>query len=129
MARVGNFIGRLYTDWGTRRPKRNTESRNEIEDEAYISIAQKDARRLDIFMSNKVGANTEYEAYDKHWNFIGTLKAQGNTGAGSVYAKQFAHTGNLKGLKSFIVNNDLFDDIEIEVEVLDNNELILTPLF
>ena len=129
MAKTGNFIGRLYLDWGTRRPKRYTESRPEIPDEAYISIPQADARRLDIFMSNNPNANTEYAAFDGEGQFICTLKAQGNVARGALHAKQFAASGNLKGLTRFIEENDLFDDIEINIEIISSNELILTPIF
>lgn len=129
MADIGSFRGRLYTDWGTRRPKRNTESRPEIDDEAYISIPQADARRLSIFMSNQRGAITEYEWASADGVYGGILKAQGNVAGGSVYAKQFAVSGNLKGLKGFIEENDLFDGIEIQVDIVAPYALILTPLF
>ncbi|GHU75176.1 hypothetical protein FACS1894188_05450 [Clostridia bacterium] len=129
MAMTGSFVGHLYMDWGTRRPKRYTDSRAEIPDEAYISIPQADARRLDIFMSNHPTANTEYDAFDENGNFICTLKAQGNVTRGAVYAKQFAPAGNLKGLATFIEVNDLFDDVEINVDVVAYNELVLTPIF
>lgn len=129
MANIGSFVGRLYTDWGTRRPKRNTESRPEISDEAYISIPQADARRLSIYMSNQIGAITEYEWVSADGVYRGILKAQGNVGAGNVYAKQFAVSGDLKGLKRFIEENDLFDDIEIRVDIVEPYSLILTPLF
>jgi hypothetical protein len=129
MAKIGTFVGHLYMDWGTRRPKRKTESRPEIPDEAYISISQPDARRLDIFMSNHPTANIEYAAFDNEGQFICTLKAQGNTGRGAVYAKQFAASGNLKGLKRFIEENDLFDVIEINIDIVAPNELVLTPIF
>ncbi len=129
MAVLGRFVGRLYTDWGTRKPKRNTESRPEIDDEAYISIPQADARRLCIYMSNQRGAVTEYEWTSADGAYGGILKAQGNVAAGSVHAKQFAVSSNLKGLKSFIEDNELFDGIEIRVDIIEPYALILTPLF
>jgi hypothetical protein len=61
MAYPGSFAGRLHADCRTRRPKRKTESRHEIEDEAYISIPQADARHMGVFMSNQSGAITEHE--------------------------------------------------------------------
>ena len=129
MANIGSFVGRLYTDWGTRRPKRNTESRPEVDDEAYISIPQADARHLNIYMSNQRGAKTEYKWSSADGAYSGILKAQGNVAAGSVYAKQFAVSGNLKGLKSFIEENELFDGIEVRVDIVAPYTLILTPLF
>ena len=116
-------------DWGTRRPKRYTESRPEIPNEAYISIPQADAHRLEIFMSNHPTANTEYAAFDNEGQFICTLKAQGNVTRGAIHAKQFAASGNLKVLTRFIEENDLFDDIEINIEIIAPNELILIPIF
>ena len=129
MAMIGNFVGHLYMDWGTRKPKRNTESRSEIPDEAYISIPQPAAQRLDIFMSNHPTANTEYAAFDSEGQFICTLKAQGNVARGAIHAKQFAASGNLKGLTRFIEENDLFDDIEINIDIVAPYEVVLTPIF
>lgn len=128
MADLGRFIGRLYTDWGTHRPKRRTESRPEIDDEAYISIPLADARRLRIYMSNQAGAVTDFEWSSADGAYGGILKAQGNVRAGDVYAKQFAVSGNLKGLRSFIENNGLSDDSEIQVDIVEPHTLVLTPL-
>ena len=128
MADLGRFVGRLYTDWGTRSPKRRTESRPEIDDEAYISIPQADSRRLNIYMSNQAGVETDYEWTSSDGAYSGIMKAQGNVRAGDVYAKQFAVSGNLKGLKSFIEDNGLSDDSEIQVDIVEQHKLVLTPL-
>jgi len=128
MANIGYFLGKLYTEWGTRRPKRNTESRPEVNDEAYISIPLADAQRLGIYMSNQIGARTEYDWVSADGNHRGILKAQGCVAANDIYAKQFAPPGNLKGLKNFIEDNGLRDKVTIRVDIIAPFTLILTPL-
>jgi len=128
MANLGYFVGRLYMGWGTRSPKRRTESRPEIDDEAYISIPRADAQRLSIYMSNHPGVETDYEWTSSDGAHRGILKAQGNVCAGDVYAKQFAVSGNLKGLKNFIEDNGLSDDSIIQIDIVEPNKLVITPL-
>lgn len=120
------FITNTYQYWGTYDPKRLSTSRVTELDEAYIVIPKYVAEQFSIYMSNKIGANTSYEAYDDQGNFICTLKAQGCSTKGDVFAKQFAGKGNLKALSSWILINKITDADTIEVEFLSPYSLKLT---
>jgi hypothetical protein len=113
------FDTHVYSKWGEPKPtgKRETDSRNTILNDMYITIPQKSAKNFDIFMSNEIGANTEYEAFDEQGKKIATLKAQGCVKKGAVYAKQFSGTGkdNLTSLTPWAESNNIKDKDKIEV--------------
>jgi hypothetical protein len=118
----------VYCDWGTYNPKRYSHSRDIEFNEAYIPIPRNEARRLDIFMSNMPNVNLLYDAYDEGDNYICTLKAQGCSTKGDVFAKQFAGNDNLKALADWILYNEITDNDTIEVEFLSSNSLKLVIL-
>ena len=121
-----SFRTNTYQKWGEY-PKRESYSRDVMLGEAYIVIPKQYAELFNIYMSN-AGVNTEYEAYDCQGDFICVLKAQGNSFAGDVYAKQFAGSGNLTALNSWISTYSVADSDTIEVEFLSSNSLRLTKL-
>ena len=122
-----SFQTNTYQKWGERKPlgKRETDSRDEIQNESYIKVPQKAARDFCIFMSNQSGANTQYEAYDDNGNLICTLTAQGNVSKGAKYAKQLSGSGDLKSLTPWIRLNNITDSDTIEVEFTSPTDLIL----
>jgi len=129
MPKTGDrFDSYTYQNWGEYSPKRDSESRTEMLSEAYLAIPQKYAKKYDIYMSNKKGANTDYDAYDQNGNYICVLKAQGNVGKGHVYAKQFSGSGNLKALEKWIKMYNISDSDTIEIKFLSSSELKLTKV-
>jgi len=120
------FRTNTYQKWGEY-PKRESYSRDVMPGEAYIVIPKRYAESYDIYMSN-ARMNTDYDAYDSHGAFICTLKAQGNSSAGDVYAKQFAGKGDLTALNSWISVNSVTDNDTIEVEFLSSTSLKLTKV-
>ncbi len=127
MPKAGDkFFTNTYQRWGEY-PKRESFSRDVMHGEAYIVIPKHYAEVFDIYMSNS-GMNTDYDAYDVQGNFVCTLKAQGNSHAGDIYAKQFAGKGDLTALNPWIDANGVTDDDTIEVEFLSSNMLRLTKV-
>jgi hypothetical protein len=120
------FRTNTYQKWGEY-PKRESYSRDVMHGEAYIVIPKHYAEMFDIYMSN-AGMNTDYDAYDSQGNFICTLKAQGNSFAGDIYAKQFAGKGNLTALNHWIFDYNVTDNDTIEVEFLSTTSLKLTKV-
>lgn len=119
------FTSHSYQRWGEPEPvgKRSSESRNTVLKESYLHIPQSAAKKYGIFNSNKAGAQTNYDAYDKDGNKIATLKAQGDTKSGEVYAKQFSGSGNLKAMFPWLSKNKITDDDELEIEFLSEHSI------
>jgi hypothetical protein len=129
MPRAGDrFITHTYQKWGQYDPKRISHSRNEIPNETYLVVPADIARQFDIYMSNMAGANTEYDAYDQNKRFICTLKAQGNSKGGQIYAKNISGSGNLKALSEWINSYDITDNDRIEIVFLSSTELMLIKI-
>lgn len=84
-----------HLGWGT---YRYTNTRDPIYGEGYIKIPRQYAKRFDIFNDNHPTANPRYDCIAINGCFSGVLLAQGCSQAGDIYAKQFAESGNLKGL-------------------------------
>jgi hypothetical protein len=113
------FQTNTYQNWGEYNPKRISHSRHPEQDEAYITIPKQFAKQFDIRMSNDPDANTDYKAHDSKGNLICTLKAQGCSTKGDVFAKQFAGNGDLSALRSWILENKVNDNDTIE-ELINN---------
>lgn len=129
MPKAGDkFSTNTYQNWGEYNPKRFSPSRSHEPNESYIVIPKFFAEIFSIYMSNKKGANTCYEAYDDKDEFICVLKAQGCSVKGSVYAKQFSGEGNLKALNPWILKNSITDADTIEVEFLSPTALKLSKV-
>lgn len=102
MPNIGDFyiveIEEAHIMWGQYHPSRHSHSRREIYGEGYIKIPSNAAYRFGIFNNNNpFGANTIYHcvSYDSYYDDL--LLAQGNQ-YNTIYAKQFAEKGNLKGI-------------------------------
>ena len=107
------ILKKAHIEWGTHR---HTSTRGSIYGEGYIQISSKVATDLDIYMSNKVSANTEYtcNSSDGTLNNV-ILKASGSQGQNLEYAKQFQGSGNLKALGDwyYAINAQVGDKIKV----------------
>jgi len=107
------ILKKAHIQWGTHR---HTSTRGLIYGEGYIQIPSKIATSFNIYMSNKVGANTEYTCNSSDGflkNVI--LKASGSQGQNLEYAKQFQGSGNLKALGDWYhaINAEVGDKIKV----------------
>lgn len=98
------FITKLkkaHLEWGSHR---HTSTRGRINGEAYLQIPLKEARRLEIYNSNKSGALTEYNCNSVD-GFLENvlLKASGCSKGGDIHAKQFQGSGALRLLGAWFV--------------------------
>ena len=84
-----------HLGWGTHR---YTDTREPIYGEGYIKIPRYYAKKYGIFNDNNSDANPRYHCSAINGCFSGVLLAQGCSKAGDIYAKQFAESGNLKGI-------------------------------
>lgn len=84
-----------HLGWGT---YRHTDTREPIYGEGYIKIPRKYAKKFGIFNANHPTADPRYYCSAVNGNYSGILLAQGCSKAGDIYAKQFAESGNLKGI-------------------------------
>lgn len=103
MPTAGNsYIVRLskaHLEWGVHR---HTFTRpGLIYGEGYIRIPRDYAIAFNILMSNHPTANILYNCVSYDRQYEGILKAQGNSGAGDIFAKQFSEYGNLKAIGSW----------------------------
>ena len=83
-----------HINWGSHR---HTNSRGTVYSEGYIHIPASEARRLELYNSNNIGANILYTASSRD-GFLEniTLRASGSSSKGGIFAKQFQGQGNLK---------------------------------
>ena len=117
MPNIGDFfittLKKAHLEWGTHR---HTSSRGLIYGEGYLQIPANIARQLQIFNSNQLGAITDYtcNSVDGFLQDV-TLKASGCSSAGSIYAKQFQGSENLKVLGDWFshINAIIGDRIKI----------------
>jgi hypothetical protein len=107
------ILKKAHIEWGTHR---HTTTRDLTYGEGYIQIPSKIATSLDIYMSNKKGANTEYTCSlsDGTLNNV-ILKASGSQGQNLEYAKQFQGSRNLKAVGDLYhtINAQIGDKIKI----------------
>ena len=107
------ILKKAHIEWGTHR---HTSTRGLIYGEGYIQIPSKVASDFDIYMSNKVGANTEYTCTSSDGVLQDvTLKASGSQGQNLEYAKQFQGSGNLKVLGDWYhaINAQIGDKVNV----------------
>ena len=121
MANTGDsytiVLKRAHLSWGTHR---YTNTRDVVYGEGYIPIPRKYAQRFNVFNSNRTGGSDvlgqnifNYKSSDD--SFSGTLKAQGNSKAGDIFAKQFSANDDLKVLGSWFahINAQVHDRIKV----------------
>lgn len=100
MPRAGDIFTTIlktaHLQWGT---YRHTNSRGIVYGEGYLHIPKPKAKSLNIYNSNKPGANIIYNcnSVDGFLNNV-ALKASGSSTSGDIYAKQFQGSGNLQVL-------------------------------
>lgn len=130
MANIGdNFITTLkdaHLRWGTHR---YTNSRTRIYGEGYLQVPRKEAKRIDLYNSNKVNANNIYkvstsDGYFKDLDF----KAQGSMRKGDIYAKQFSAHGDLKLLGDWYSHIGATKGDKIKIEWTSPTEILLTKI-
>lgn len=106
-------LKQAHLDWGS---YRHTSTRGVVYGEGYLQIPISVARKLNIYNSNQVNANNKYYCSSSD-GFLSnvTLKASGSSIAGSVYAKQFQGSGDLKLIGDWFhhINAQPGDVIEI----------------
>jgi hypothetical protein len=106
-------LKKAHIEWGTHR---HTSTRGLTYGEGYIQISSKVATSFDIYMSNKIGANTEYTCNSSDGTLKNViLKASGSQGQNLEYAKQFQGSGNLKALGDWYhaINAQIGDEIKV----------------
>lgn len=115
-------------NWGEHR---HTGTREIIEGEGYIPIPLEQAQRLNIVNSNATGGQDvlgenvfRYRTSDGYVQ--GFLKAQGNSVAGSRWAKQFSQQGDLKAIGSWYEHIGAHVGTEITVSWVAPDEIELS---
>lgn len=128
MPKVGdNYIIELkepHIKWGSHR---NTNSRKTIKGEAYFPIPRKEAKKLDIYNSNKSNSNNIYkvstsDGYLEDADF----KAQGSMRKGDIYAKQLSGLGNLKKLGDWYKYSGCKKGDKIKVEFKSSTNILIS---
>lgn len=121
MAQKGNsytiVLKQPHLEWGVHR---YTNSRGTVYGEGYIPIPAAYARAFNLLNQN--GTNYSDVLGENLFNCVsadgllaGILRAQGNSGAGDIYAKQFSGDGDLKALGDwfYAVGANVGDRIEV----------------
>lgn len=93
-------LKRAHLEWGTHR---YTGTRNEIYGEGYLHLPRQYAERFEIYNSNYTGGDdilgiNIFNCRSVDGLFEGVIKAQGCSGSGDIYAKQFSVNGDLRAL-------------------------------
>ena len=134
MAKAGNSytvkLRKAHLGWGT---YRETESRAKREDEAYIQIPIKYARKFNLLNSNGTGnkdvlGKNLFNCKSKDGLFSGVLKAQGSSRAGAEYAKQFSANNDLKALGKWYNSIEAQVDDTIKVEWTSDTDIVIEKL-
>lgn len=121
MANTGNTftitLKQAHLNWGTHR---YTNTRGIVYGEGYIPIPRSYAKRFNIVNSNATGGNdilgqNIFNCKSADDYFSGTLKAQGDTKAGDIFAKQFSANDDLKALGTWFahINAQVNDRIKV----------------
>ena len=130
MAKIGdNFITTLkdaHLKWGTHR---YTNSRKTIYGEGYLQVSRKEAKKIDLYNSNKVNANNIYkvstnDGYLKDVEF----KAQGSMRRGDIYAKQLSASGDLKRLGDWYSHIGATKGDQIKIEWTSLTDILITKI-
>lgn len=125
-------LSKTHLKWGT---FRFTASREPIYGETYIPIPLNEARRCNIFNSNKciidtLGVNIyNYSAYINNTIFSkGVLKSSGCSTAGDIYAKNLSGNNNLKMLSPWIYHAGISVGDYVEVLFISPSEIEIRKL-
>ena len=119
-------LKKAHIEWGTHR---HTSTRGIRYGEGYIQISSKVATSFDIYMSNKIGANTEYICSSTDGTLKDViLKASGSQGQNLEYAKQFQGSGNLKALGDWYHSIGAQVGDEIKVLFTSPTDIILSKV-
>lgn len=130
MPEIGNSytvtLQETYIKWGE---YRHTDSRERIINEVYLPIPADKVREFNIYNSDKIGANTEYDVITSD-NFLinGKLKAQGCVTAGAEYAKNLSGSWNLKLLAPWMNHIEAKVGDKIKIEWMSSTKIKLTKL-
>lgn len=132
MAKLGFFIvdiKEIHLNWGEAR-----EGRTEEKGEGYIKIPSADAKRLDIYNSNKnlfnsdiLGINTFKVTFKdgfKKGEYV-ELKAAGSSKAGDIYAKNLQGNGALKLIGEWFKINKVTTFNRVKVTIIKEDTIQL----
>lgn len=135
MAKLGSYIvniGEIHLDWGIERaPGRERE-----EGEGYIKIPIAEAKRLEIYNSNKNPHNSDILGINifkvifkdgfRNGEYV-ELKAAGSQKAGDIYAKNFQGNGYgaLKLIKDWYNVNNATTSNRVKVEFIAFDTVVL----
>lgn len=130
MARSGDSYivscGSAHRDWGI---FRNPTNRSKIQDEGYIQIPKDYAREYEIYNSNYAhsgfGYNMFYASSADGYLNNEILLAQGCSGKGDIYAKQFSVKGNLKVIGKWYKACGADADSRVRVTWMDETHILL----
>lgn len=130
MPKAGDFYISTLKDahlkWGTHR---YTTTRKRIYGEGYLQLPRNIAKDLNIFNSNKTGANNIYNVNSSDGYLVNVeLKATGSMRKGDIYAKQFNGSGNLKILGSWYAHISATEGDQIKVEWTSPTDITLTKI-
>ena len=132
MANTGDFyeveLKKTHIKWGT---YRYTETRASIEGEGYIPIPKSYAEKYTLL--NSKGTHGE-DVYGKNlFNcvsadglFHGVLRAQGNTGAGEPFAKQFSGDHDLRAIGTWYSQVGAHEGTIIRVEWVTPKDIVIS---
>ena len=130
MAKAGDYykvqLKPSHFKWGT---YRYTDSREPIFEEGYIKIPSSVAENFNIYNSNYKGdvfGINLYHCASFDGFFKGVLRAQGNRGAGDIFAKQFSQDGNLKGIGRWYAHRNAKVGNTVLVEWTSPTEIVIT---
>lgn len=132
MAKAGDYytitLKKSHLDWGTHR---YTGTREEIPGEGYIPIPKSVARQFDIFNSNATNGKDElgkniFYCTSADGLVHGYLKAQGCSGKGDIYAKQFSFEGDLKELGFWFTDIGAVEGTVVKVSWSSSTEIQLS---
>ena len=121
MANAGDHyivtLEKSHLEWGTHR---YTGSRPQIYGEGYLHIPRQVAHAFSLYNSNYTGGVdilgvNVFNCTSVDGLFNGQLKAQGNSGRGDIYAKQFSGNDDLQALGSWYsaIGAQIGDRVEV----------------
>ena len=121
MANAGDYyivtLEKAHLEWGTHR---YTGSRPQIYGEGYLHSPRQVAHAFSLYNSNYTGGVdvlgvNVFNCTSVDGLFNGQLKAQGNSGRGDIYAKQFSGNGDLQALGSWYsaIGAQIGDRVEV----------------
>jgi len=118
-------LKQAHLEWGSHR---HTNSRGIIYGEGYLQIPAQIARNLNITNSNSTNNNVYLCSSNDNFLTNVNLKATSCSHAGSIYAKQFHGSGNLKLLGDWFhhINAQIGD--QIRIDFISPNQILLIKI-